>query len=715
MAKQNVTVELFYDGVWNDHTSGVYTRDQITISRGRQNEAEESRPATATLTMDNRSGTYNPKNPTSPLYGMVGRNTPIRIQVDSTTRFVGEVSSWSPQWSVDENDAWTSIEASGILRRLEQGNDALRSPIFREVTSEDNAAHLVAYWPCEDGSSATSIAAGVAGVEPMAIRTDGDGTVAMARYEGIGGSDPLPALTDRAWLNARVPSYPNGETYYRGFFVVPAAGFAGSGHELVRLFDSGGLTFQVNVNGAGSLRLLALDEDGSIVGDTGAIGFTVNGEQFGLNVDLVQDGSDIDIVLATRSIGVDGFTTDLLTWVATFTGLTHRRITHIRVGSGVGFGPETWYTGHHMIGTDPAFAVNLIGFQGGFDVLTTPSVLPGWTGEPAGRRIERLCAEEDIPFASIGDIDRTVVMGPQTSKTFLDLISEAAQTDMGILDDQRFAVGIGYRTRDSLYNQTPVLELDYAANHIAPPLLPVLDDQNTRNDVVARRPDGSESRAVLETGSLSVSEVGRYRSNVEVNVSHDSYLAGQAGWRLHLGTNDETRFPQVTLDLVANPALVTAATTVTTGSRITIENLPDDVSPDLANLLVLGWTETIGSHTRTITFNCVPETPYRIVDPTEEINNRVGFSSLWRRVSTIDSTQTGITFRNEEGPDVVYESNFDIMVGGERMTVTAIGAWSGTYPNRSSTFTVVRSVNGVVKSHPNNVRATLAERSYFGL
>jgi len=79
MAKQQVRVELYYDNAWQNVTSDVYTRNPIQITRGRSDEQSEAVPCTATLTFDNRDGTYNPRNPSSSLYGKIGRNTPLRI------------------------------------------------------------------------------------------------------------------------------------------------------------------------------------------------------------------------------------------------------------------------------------------------------------------------------------------------------------------------------------------------------------------------------------------------------------------------------------------------------------------------------------------------------------------------------------------------------------------------------------------------------------
>ncbi|WP_228979725.1 hypothetical protein [Streptomyces sp. DH12] len=72
---------------WTDITSDAYERDPITITRGRGDEGVRVDAGKASLTLNNRLGRYSPRNPRSPYYGKIGRNTPIRITV-------GGPSSW---------------------------------------------------------------------------------------------------------------------------------------------------------------------------------------------------------------------------------------------------------------------------------------------------------------------------------------------------------------------------------------------------------------------------------------------------------------------------------------------------------------------------------------------------------------------------------------------------------------------------------------------
>lgn len=77
----NLAVELKIGDTWVDikKAGHVYTRDPITITRGRQDEGSRADPSTCSMTLDNRDGRYCPRNVLGPYYGLIGRNTPIRV------------------------------------------------------------------------------------------------------------------------------------------------------------------------------------------------------------------------------------------------------------------------------------------------------------------------------------------------------------------------------------------------------------------------------------------------------------------------------------------------------------------------------------------------------------------------------------------------------------------------------------------------------------
>lgn len=76
-----VWAELFYGGAWNDITGDVrVTTSPVTITRGLTSEsASAAEPTSCTCDLDSRDARYAPRNPMSPLYGLIGRNTPFRV------------------------------------------------------------------------------------------------------------------------------------------------------------------------------------------------------------------------------------------------------------------------------------------------------------------------------------------------------------------------------------------------------------------------------------------------------------------------------------------------------------------------------------------------------------------------------------------------------------------------------------------------------------
>src|SRR5689334_21544171 len=126
MVKHTVAVELFYDSIWNDHTTDVRQTSPLSLKSGVSDPSQEATPAAATLVFENASGNLNPMNPNGTLVGKIGQNTPVRITLDSDARFYGEVASWKPRRDIKGN-ARVEVTCAGILRRFGRGVDPLHS------------------------------------------------------------------------------------------------------------------------------------------------------------------------------------------------------------------------------------------------------------------------------------------------------------------------------------------------------------------------------------------------------------------------------------------------------------------------------------------------------------------------------------------------------------------------------------------------------------
>jgi hypothetical protein len=680
MAALDAIVELFIDDAWVDITGDVYTRDPITITRGRTAEGGQVEPSSCTLTVNNRDGTYTPRNPTGDYYLKIGRNTPARVSVGADVRLVGEVSSWPTRWDKPGKDVYAALEVAGIMRRLGQGNAPAPSAPRRFLLESDPAA----YWPLEDG--------------PQTVQAQ----LAAGTGSGVWTSRDVPApqvwgqgkLADWLAPTARV-ALENLGAVFRGN--VAMSGFSDTW--TVEMIRSGGgsdpatsgstlMSAIWNPGGVGAANVFTIvrfneaDSEISIdIGFSELAAAAVNPSLWDDNphhvrLTATQDGADIDY-----QVWVDG----ALELSATDTGETLGPVVQVSCTISTTVTPALVF-GHWAVWTDPP------------DLADSVDAAFGHTGEPAGRRIERLCSEQGIPFVGVGDLDDTAGCGPQGAKAPLELIREAAAADHGILYESRTALGLEYRTRTDLYDQAPALTVDYTDKVFAGLPEPVDDDRFTRNDVTTKRPHSGEARAVLEAGPLSTADppdgVGTYDTSADLNVAGDGFLPDHAGWLLALGTVDETRYPRLPFNLNATPAIAAAVAALDLGDVVRITDLPAWLPPDDVDVMVQGSVEVLHAVIRTIDVTTAPATPYDVAVYDADRYDTAG-SEL---NEALDTTETGVDVLTTVEPVWTTDSAefpFDIYVGGERMTVSAIGAAI----SELQTFTVTRSVNGVVKEH----------------
>jgi len=332
-----------------------------------------------------------------------------------------------------------------------------------------------------------------------------------------------------------------------------------------------------------------------------------------------------------------------------------------------------------------------------------------WNGETAGNRFARLCSENGFASRIYGYPDSSAPMGRQGQATLTQLLQECESADRGMIYEPRQALALGYRTLASMYNQAPAVTLDYPSSELGQEgqpgeWAPVDDDQYTVNDVIATRgssggSQGSTYQAVLDDGSpLSISAppagVGDYQSAATLNVATDHQLASVASWMLHVGTNDDQRIPSLPLNL-ARPALASLLYDVQDadiGDRTAVQNPPSWLPPDDISQILTGTTEELGGFFYLAAWNAIPEGPYEVAvcgDHADTAGSSLAAPASSSAASVSVAVDTGPLWTTSAG-----DFPFDIRVGGERMTVTNI---TGTSSPQS--FTVTRSVNGVVKSH----------------
>lgn len=554
------------------------------------------------------------------------------------TRFIGEVTSWPVRWET-KHDIVVQIEASGISRRMGQGASPVRSPMFREFTNPSRSG-IFAYWPMEDEASATEFASAVDG--HPAMRLPAGSGVTPASYSAWAPSAPVPVFTSGV-ARAAVPNYTaTGETAFRFFAHVPSGGVTGT-DQLFRFSTTGtARTWSVWINTSGALDLRAYDVDGTQILSTGFDAFNINGKHVSIGVELVQNGANINVLLLVVYLDQADWPTTgtAASESATLLANTVGTVTEARFGaSGLLNGTAL---GHLALATVQTAYANT------FDALL------GWNGETTSARLYRLALEE-LAFcfsASISD-ER---MGLQGMQTLLALMREAEAADQGIFLDSRDLYPVfRFRDRNSLYNQDPAMVLDYTGSDgLVAPLDPTDDDQQVRNDRTVQRAGGSSTRRTLDSGPLSTQAppngVGRYDDSTTLNLYTDEQTGHHAGWLLHLGTWDETRYPVVRLDLSNATHMVETAETVDVGNRIDVINLPAWLPPDTVELLVQGYQETLDQFVWTIDYNCTPYGPWHVaVESSLSPLGRVDTDGTVL-VEALDQDETAVDARVTAGP-----------------------------------------------------------------
>lgn len=621
------------------------------------------------------------------------------------TRFVGEIASWTPRWE-NRFDVVTDVEAAGALRRLSVGAVPTKSPFYREFTSSGRvAAGVVAYWPMEDGAEATSLASAYSGHPAVKIT----GSVTLAAYSDWVASDAIPTIGTGS-LKVTVPAYSTSAAVNKvGFFVkVPAAGVV-STQRLISFSETGtAKTWQLYVNTSGNLDLRAYDVEGTQILATGFGSNSINGLEKYVVADFTQNGANIDYSVLVVDIAgslatvLPNNTSTSFTISGTLASYTTGRITEVRFGEDGAM--NSTVLGHLAIGNaDAAFAASA-------------GVMVGWNAEEAPGRISRLGREESLHSYQTGPGDEQC--GPQPRGTALDIARAAAEVDEGILCELRTVLGLRHVTRASMYNQLAALTLSYSGSDgLVAPLAPADDDQNVTNDVTVARTSGSSARTALSSGALSTAAppdgIGLYDTSYTLNLLDDVQPQHHAGWRLHLGTWDETRYPQVTVNLANAPASIENATAVDVGSRLAITDLPSWLPPDDLSLRIEGYSEVMDQFTWTIVYNCSPHGPWAVAIADSATYGKADTEGS-QLTADITSGATSFSVTTTSGPiwtTSAAQFPFNVRAGGEEMTVSAISGAASP-----QTFTIsARSVNGVVKTHTAGTSLSLAQPAVAAL
>lgn len=735
----DLAVELYYDGAWHDlvPADDVFA-EPIKIMRGDSDEIAAPRPASVELTLANDDDRYRTTNPESPLYGKAGVNTPLRVSVGGTVRAQVEASSWVAGQTRDfrarpkRGKAWVDVEGGGLLQRINQWSQPLRSALYRYV--DRSGVTPAEWWPMEDvaGSSQAVSAAGgtpmipvtttrytLPGGEPIAP----GGAPDFAEGAGIAGSAPLPSFQGGGTLFAPIRTT-TFDGYAIDWVMQFAAGTDAGGTtsaDVLRWRETGTyVMFTVNVVKDHVTVFHANAADAAALTSTGRADAPVDmydGAPHHFRYQVRQNGGNYSATLyvdggQTVVVAADNFGSAMAGTVGVPTTIEWNpgedRGDHLPVAAGHLI---VWASG--QVGDQPAefYALN------------------GHAGERAAIRFGRLIDEElgtGKYYASDSSTASSKKMGPQRPDTLANLIRECVTTDDALLFDHRTDLRLYYLCRVDRYNQTPALTLNAAdPDNSGLPTLPaeVTDDLGIHNIVTVSQRDGGDYTAEDATSSMGTQPPpdgrGEYKQQIPVNVYDESGdLPQLAGYYLNRGTVDRPRFPQVVVNLAAlDAARVAEVEQVDVGSVIEITGYREYT----IRLYVVGYTEVITRATktmgmsRTITFTCAPDQQFDIGVYSDDRRYDL------RTCTLRNETRIGLgNFTMDITADEAWSStsSYDLLIAGELIGVPAgaMAARTGSPGAYQQVVTgAVRSKNGIRKTLPAGAEVHVANPGRWGL
>jgi hypothetical protein len=681
MALLRFTFELYLGGSWVDITT--YVRHQkVNIERGTKDEAPKLTPAKAKLTLENGDDRFNPRNPTGPYFGQLVRNTPIRIScagaVSNASRFYGEVFAFEPRWNEDRSNCTVSVEANGSLRRI-LGSKVPPRSYYRSWWNTRGGVNPKPryFYPLEDAAGTAEIGQGSAtfknapadgaawGKAPMNDWQPNG--VAIDNFNELTFPCDMRGSTATAWEVSFLMTFPDAKAVSTG------------------VIDCGTIKYGWN------LGTQAVIDPNNPFGQAIIYVLTSASTDF-LELTALPPLKDVGPVWVTIRNSFNG--TVVTTW-ASWQPVA-RESNAITVSAVLANRPTAALEMPRSI--TAAAVLDATGAAKGYVGLSSLTVsecsngtsgiglsyaaTKGNPGELTYDRFTRMCTEYGITnsASTLGAVQlgRQYIQGLEDH--LLEMLTSSAHS--GVVES---------RSANSLSLLSPGTHRGTISyTEIVPDLEPTEDDKNTANIVRLANSHSGQATLTKATGDLSVAHVGPFERKLETNNAAYSQALAQAGKALALGTWPGPRFTEITVSARSTPASYSLYRSIEVGDFFTLD-LTSTGYHDLLIVKVLDIREAISHEDHRFTFTVQPgELDYRAWTVA---TNRVDLAS-----STVAVASSGSTV-DVNVPTAKWSTTavpYDVMVSGERMTVTAVSNLTST----TQRLTVTRAVNGVAKTVP---------------
>lgn len=659
---------------WTDISEYVQIADsaRITVKRGSRNDSGSASPATCEFQVDNADGRFCIENPLGAYYPLLGTNTPVRVSVSAdagatwSVRYSGYFKSLPISWSGPSGStSWVRVTATSILSRLDK--EPARSPLARTAPALGTAGQCLEYWSMEDGQAATECTSGLVGGYPMTL----SGSLETGRSTPPPGS-LATVMSDYEFMAAQPPSATGlvrpytstGEWSVLGCFRIESDALWS-----VTLMDCG-----INV-GEGSadpdqvrlvvtqdlLTLMVYDQSDTLLGSVSTGTLTTlppgDGEWHAVAVRAVQVGSDVQFRIQYEGVA----------YPLTLTSKTLGTISRVAFPAAhINTAPQRYSVGHLAVYSDDLPATYFIRYR---------QAVGAYVGQNVTDRLTRTDTESGMMYqlTSLSSVASMLErLGEQPVANTAGILDDTAEADGGLYYEPRDidTASLVYKSRN--YLNTTVLGV--------PQLTLTQDDYS----VLGHTHDDhylTTKATVTGAGSTATATAGTVQNEtaVSANIAFPYRLPDMAGWAVYQGTRPDPRFPSLRVPLHGATGLVAAWSDAEIGDLVRLDEPPAGF-PNALDLLLEGYTETIGPREWTVDLYCSPASRYRIARLDDTVYGRMDTASS-RLVNAADAAATGLDVETVEGPEwSTSATGIDVGVGGERMTVASIaGAFSDAF------------------------------------
>lgn len=279
------------------------------------------------------------------------------------------------------------------------------------------------------------------------------------------------------------------------------------------------------------------------------------------------------------------------------------------LGSGMSFSAMS-IGGGNINGTQTVFA-GVVSHAAAFDYAVSDArlaahaaaALTGFAGERSDQRIARLAGYVGIPTAQqVLDVGMSTSMAPAaiSGQFALAAMQAVESTENGLL----FMDGQGrltFHARSRRYNTTSSQTL--AGDDVDPSIKFTPNDQYLVNDVTASRPNGITFTA---TNQASIADYFEGHQDLSLLTTSDNEVADAANYLINTYSTPVPRPPNVTVDILTNPAKATAMLGLELDTRITLGSLPAQAPSASSDWFTEGVKISITDGTYAFVWNTSP-------------------------------------------------------------------------------------------------------------